>query len=97
MTLGAPTITFAKSNLSLMTNVKMLLGLNAIMPLLEEVHSLIKFSQLHDMFVCDFIATMKICEMDVYMMYYDNHNYFQGDMFENFHAFINNAHKTMSF
>jgi len=91
------TKTFAKSNLCLMTNVKMLLGLNAIMPLLEEVHSLIKSSQLHDMFVCDFIAIVKICEIDVYMMYYDNHYYFQGDMFENFHAFINNVHKRMSF
>ncbi len=84
MTLGAPTITSAKFNLCLMTNVKMLLGLNVIMPLLEEVHSLIKFSQLYDMFVCDFIAIMKICEMDVYMMYYDNHYYFQGDVFGKF-------------
>ncbi len=97
MTLGAPTIASAKSNFCLMTSVKMLLGLKAIMPLLEEVHSLIKFSQLHDVFICDFIATMKICEMDVYMMYYDNHYYFQGDVFGNFHAFINNVHESMKF
>jgi hypothetical protein len=29
--------------------------LNAIMWLLEAIHSLIKFSQLRDVFVCDFI------------------------------------------
>ncbi len=97
MALGAPTIAFAKSNLCLMTNVKMLLGLNAIMPLLEEVHSLIKISQLHDVLICDFIPTMKICERDVYMMYYDNHYYFQGDVFGNFHTFVNNVHESISF
>ncbi len=97
MALGAPAIASTNSNLCLMTNVKMLLGLNAIMPLLEEMHALIKISQLHDVFVCDFIAIVKICEKDVYMMYYDNHYYFQGDAFGNFHAFINNAHESMSF
>jgi hypothetical protein len=54
MALDAPTITSTKSNLCLLTNLKML-GLNAIMSLLEAVHSLIKFSQLHDIFVCDLI------------------------------------------
>ncbi len=53
--LDAPTIAFTKSNLCLLTNVKTLLGLNAIMSLLEAVHSLIKFSQLRDVFVCDLI------------------------------------------
>ncbi len=56
MALDAPTITFAKSNLCLLVNVKTLLGLNAIIPLLEVIHSLIKISQLRDVFVCDFIV-----------------------------------------
>jgi hypothetical protein len=67
ITLNAPTIASTKSNLCLLTDVKMLLRLNAIMPLLEVVHSLIKFSQLHNVFVCDFIATMKICELGMYI------------------------------
>jgi len=65
MALDAPTIASAKSNLRLLTNVKSLLGFNAIITLLEVVHSLIKFSQLRDVFVGDFIVTMKICERDV--------------------------------
>ncbi len=56
MALDAPTITFAKSNLCPLVNVKTLLGLNAIMPLLELVHSLIKISQLRYVFVCDFVV-----------------------------------------
>lgn len=67
------------------------------MPLLGKMHSLIKFSQLHDVFVCDFIAIVKICETDVHMMYYDNHYYFQSDVFGNFHVIINNAHESISF
>jgi len=39
----------AKSNLCLLTDVEMLLALNVVMPLLEVVHSLIKFTQLQDM------------------------------------------------
>jgi hypothetical protein len=46
MALDTPTITFAKSKLCSLIDVKTLLGLNAIMPLLVVVHSLNKFSQL---------------------------------------------------
>ncbi len=67
ITLNAPIITSTKSNLCLLINVQMLLRLNAIMPLLEVVHSLIKFSQLCDVFVCDFMAIMKICELGMYI------------------------------
>jgi hypothetical protein len=80
MALDATTITSAKSNLCLLTNVEMLLGLNVVMPLLEAMHSLIKFAQLQDVFVCDFIAIIKICEGDVYQMYCDIYSFFQGDV-----------------
>jgi len=96
MALNAPTIVFTKSNLCLLTNVKTLLGLNVIMPLLEAIHSLIKFSQLCDVFVCVFIVVMKICEGDVNQMYYDNEYDFQGDVFGNFHALINSIHESIS-
>jgi hypothetical protein len=71
MALDAPTIPSTKSNLYLLTNVETLLGLNVVMYLLEAIHSLIKFTQLKDVFVCDFITTMKICEENVYHMFYD--------------------------
>jgi hypothetical protein len=44
MALDAPTIASTKFNLCVLIDVEMLLGLNAIMPLLEATHSLIKFS-----------------------------------------------------
>jgi len=39
--------------------------------MLEVIHSLIKFTQVRDAFVYDFITTMKIYEKDVYHMFYD--------------------------
>jgi hypothetical protein len=51
MALDAATIPLAQSNLSLFTNVETLLRLNVVMPLLEAIHSLIKFAQLKDAFV----------------------------------------------
>jgi hypothetical protein len=51
MALDAPIVTFAKYNQYFMVNVKMLLGLNVIMPFLETIHSLIKFAH-HMMYLC---------------------------------------------
>jgi hypothetical protein len=39
------------------------------MCLLEALHSLIKFSQLLDVFVCDFIVVVKSYQGDVYSFY----------------------------
>jgi hypothetical protein len=44
MALDVAIITSTKSNLCLLTDVEMLLGLNVVMPLLEAMHSLIKFA-----------------------------------------------------
>ncbi len=41
--------------------------------MLKMVHSLIKFAQLRDDFVCDFKTLMKIYEGDVYMFMVGNH------------------------
>jgi hypothetical protein len=90
------TITFAKSNLCLLTNVEMLLRLNVVMPLLEAMHYLIKFAQLRYMFVCDFIAIIKIWEGDVYRTYCDIHSSFQGDVFMDFQALIGYAHESIN-
>jgi len=71
----------------------MFLGLNAIMLVLEIIHFLIKFSRLCDMFVCDFIAIVKICESVVYHMYCDSQCCFQCGMFINFLALVISIHE----
>jgi hypothetical protein len=74
----------------------MLLGLNAIMLILEAIHFLIKFARLRDMFVCDSIAIVKICERVVYHMYCDSQCCFQCGMFINFLALVNFIHELSS-
>jgi hypothetical protein len=49
--LNALVITSAKFYLCFLTNVETLLRLNVIMPLLEIMHSLIKFAQMFNMFL----------------------------------------------
>lgn len=72
-TLNVPTIlAFTKFNFCLLIDVEALLGLNAIMPFLEAIHSLIKYAQLCDVLVCNFIAIVKVCEREIYQMYCDN-------------------------
>jgi hypothetical protein len=71
MALNAPTIHYVRSNLFFIIDMETLLGLNAMMSPLEEIHYLIKFAQLKDGFVCVFISIVKICEGNVYCMYYN--------------------------
>jgi hypothetical protein len=74
-----------------------LLGLNVMMSMLEVVHSLIKFAQLKDVFVCDFIIVVKICERDVYYMFCDQQSFFECNVFNNFNTLINIARENISF
>jgi hypothetical protein len=48
MALYVALIPYPQSNIFLFNDVETLLGLNAMMPLLEALHSLIKFTQLRD-------------------------------------------------
>jgi hypothetical protein len=49
------------------------------------------------MFVCDFIAIVRICEGEVYQLYCDNQCRFQGDVFTNFLALVNFVHENIYF
>jgi hypothetical protein len=53
MALDSPTITLATSNLKLFCGVEILLSLVCLVPMLEIVNILVKFSLLRDIFVCD--------------------------------------------
>ncbi len=69
MSLDAPTTTFAKSNFYLLVNVKTLLGLNAIMPLLEVVYSWSKFPTMWCVCVWFHSIIVNFFERDEYKIY----------------------------
>ncbi len=56
-------------NLYLFCDLHILMGLFCLLPLLEVVNALIKFAQGKDIFICDFVAVIKIFQIDLYMMY----------------------------
>ncbi len=53
MALDSPTIAFGASNFELLCDVEILLSLVCLVPMLEIVNVLMKFTQLRDIFVCD--------------------------------------------
>jgi hypothetical protein len=49
----------ANEKLNLLLELELILGLHAILPLLDYVRTLIKFAQSHNMFICDVIDVVK--------------------------------------
>jgi hypothetical protein len=56
----------SNENLNLLCNLELIMGLLTILPLLDCVHSLIKFAQSRDVFMGDFINAMKMCQLELY-------------------------------
>jgi hypothetical protein len=96
MAIDAPTTPSTKFNLFLLINVETLFGLNVMMPMLEAIHSLIKFAQLRNVFVCNLITTSKVGEGDVYHMFYYRESSFEGNVFNYFTTLINSVHKSIN-
>ena len=61
----------ARHNYDLLCDIGTLLALPCLMPLLDCVNFLMKFAQSKHVFVSDYIAAVKICQSELYMMYSD--------------------------
>jgi len=66
-----PFIMIVKHNFELFYDVNLLISLSFLLPMLETIHVLIKFAQKKDVFVCDFITAIKICQDQLYFHYFD--------------------------
>jgi hypothetical protein len=55
-----------QANIELLCDVDVFLGLTYIIPMLKIVHSLSKIVQSWDIFICDFVPTMKECGGKLY-------------------------------
>jgi hypothetical protein len=58
-----------KTNLQYLCDIEVVMGLACIMLLLESIHVLIKFVQACDTFVFDFVIIVKMCCVELYIMY----------------------------
>ncbi len=75
-----------------LVDVEVILGLRCDFPLLEAMHKIIKFSQLQDECVCDFIVVMKIYQNDVYNLYSNPSTSFKSLVFHNFTPLVEWRH-----
>jgi hypothetical protein len=76
-------------NLNFFCDLELILGLHAILPLLDYVHTLIKFAQSHNMFICNVIDTMKIYQLKLYNDPYNKINDPTFDELNVFETFTN--------
>ncbi len=64
-------ILVAKTTFEFLCDVKIVMGIICIMPMLKVVHEFITFVQSHDTFVCNFVRVVKACFVDLYTLYCD--------------------------
>jgi hypothetical protein len=65
------------------------------MPMLEIVHALIKFAPKRDAFVYDYVATIKICQRQLYTHYSNPTTKYSYDVFKQFHDLVDYIHNTL--
>ncbi len=69
-----------------MCDVELILGLTCILPLLRCVHMLIKIVQGRDIFVCDFVESIKQAQQDLYKLYCDPYTKFDEPAIDDFNV-----------
>jgi len=61
----------AKTNLKILFDVDIMLVLHSLMPFFHIMHVSIKFVQMRDVYICDFVIAMKLTQMGFYQLYID--------------------------
>jgi hypothetical protein len=86
----------AKTNFSLLVDVSVPIALTCFLPLLETVHYLVKFSQQRDIFICDYLGAVKVCQGQLYTLYSDPQTCFRSDAFREMTDLLGCRHGTIS-
>jgi hypothetical protein len=89
-----PTIPEVNINYEFMTDIKCLLTLTAVLPLLEVVKGLVVYAQSPSIYVCDFTRALSLCISDVNDLYCTN-NAFISDAFSCFKKVCDLSHESI--
>ena len=92
MHLDAPTVHVAKKNFECLTDVQSILGLLCLLPLVEQLNQLIKFAQGRNIFVCDFVAALRVCQAQLFTNYQDPRSSYLSDAFFDFNSLVDFTH-----
>jgi hypothetical protein len=86
----------AQANLAYLSDIQILLGLSGLLPLLRSVHFLMQFAQGRDLLVCDYVAAIQICIIEIIAFYVDDSTAFTQDIFWDFKALSGVRHDDMA-
>ncbi len=73
-------------NLNYLSDVELILKLACILSMLEYVHVLIKITQKKDVFVCDFVESIKLAQQQLYWLYCDPYAKYEDSTFDEFNS-----------
>ncbi len=76
-------------------DVFLLLALACLMLLSEIVHVLIKFFQKKNVFVCGYVATIKVCKSQLYSLFNDPNTCYVFDALKDFKDSVASKHDTI--
>jgi hypothetical protein len=79
----------------MLADVRWLLSLAVMLPLLQTVKNLIVFAQSSAIYVCDFTRALNLCIMDIHDLYRDSSKAFQSDAFSCFNAICELSHEQL--
>jgi hypothetical protein len=86
----------AKQQRALVLDIIVPVALSCFLPLLHTMNCLVKFSQQRDIFICDYMAAVRVCQAELYELYSNPATNFQGPTFSDFNDFLACKHGTMS-
>ena len=86
----------AVENFDMLVDVEVLLSLMCLMPLLNVVHCLIKFSQSRIVFMCNFLQAVKVCQSELAYNYIDAATAFKKEDFNDYHEILEQTHAPLS-
>jgi hypothetical protein len=76
-------------------DVSLLLALFCLMLLSEIVHALIKFFQKRNVFICGYVATIKVCKSQLSSLFNDPNTCYVFDVFKDFKDLVSSKHDTI--
>jgi len=82
----------ARSNLQKLLDLELILGFHCILPLLELIHTLIKYTLGKDVYICDFVEAIKMCRAKLYELHIDPKCKFKDETFNAFHSLLARKH-----
>ena len=79
----------AAGNFSCLSDIEVLLSLSCFIPLVNAVHSLIKLTQSRDVFICDFLQALRVCQNELARMFIDQATAFKTVEFALYEDLLN--------